>query len=270
MHSTPSLRSFPNVVFKMVPMLVWLTMALSRPFKEDCLALPLSSLFRAINGVMCLALCPQEESQAPQHLRSSEKQATWEGCYARQSVCSAWSHSEGDDSLLVHGPAHGARVANLPQGQLFQSLQTRLVEDVGAGQQHRLPHLTAFLRHCPCPLIAALFRLVTLRLCSCPLLTPTWGSLAPLFHRLRFVKFEGSDCFRGLSRVLDLAVASTLLGVRVRRRLLRGRGSQAGQADGAVLERPLHRLEDEKVRQKSEKLSARPLTSLFSFVLTFW
>ena len=30
-----SLRSFPNVAFERVPMFVWLTMALSRPFKED-------------------------------------------------------------------------------------------------------------------------------------------------------------------------------------------------------------------------------------------
>ena len=35
----PSLRSFPNVAFEMVPMFVWLTMALSRPFKEDRLEL---------------------------------------------------------------------------------------------------------------------------------------------------------------------------------------------------------------------------------------
>ena len=39
MHSTPSLQSFPNVAFETVPMFVWLTMALSHPFKEDCLAL---------------------------------------------------------------------------------------------------------------------------------------------------------------------------------------------------------------------------------------
>ena len=43
MHRTPSLRSFPNIAFKTVPMLVWLTMALSRPLKEDRLALPLST-----------------------------------------------------------------------------------------------------------------------------------------------------------------------------------------------------------------------------------
>ena len=33
-HSTPSLRSFPNVALETVPMLVWQTMALSRPLKN--------------------------------------------------------------------------------------------------------------------------------------------------------------------------------------------------------------------------------------------
>ena len=42
MRTTPSLRSFPNVAFETVPMLVWLTMVLSRPFKELLLFLRLS------------------------------------------------------------------------------------------------------------------------------------------------------------------------------------------------------------------------------------
>ena len=41
--STPSVRSFPIVVFETVLMFVSLMMALSCPFKEDCLALPLST-----------------------------------------------------------------------------------------------------------------------------------------------------------------------------------------------------------------------------------
>ena len=41
--STPSLRSFPNVAFEIVPMFVWLMIALSCPFEENCLALPLST-----------------------------------------------------------------------------------------------------------------------------------------------------------------------------------------------------------------------------------
>ena len=43
MRSTPSLRSFPNVAFETVPVFVLLTMALSRPFMEDRLALSLST-----------------------------------------------------------------------------------------------------------------------------------------------------------------------------------------------------------------------------------
>ena len=43
MRFTPSLSSFPNVTFETVPDFVWLMMALSHLFKEDCLALPLST-----------------------------------------------------------------------------------------------------------------------------------------------------------------------------------------------------------------------------------
>ena len=47
----------------------------------------LASLLQAIDGVMSLALCPQVVSQALEHFKSSEKQATCEGCFACQSVC---------------------------------------------------------------------------------------------------------------------------------------------------------------------------------------
>ena len=43
LRSTPSLKSFPIVAFETVLMFVSLMMALSCPFKEDCLALPLST-----------------------------------------------------------------------------------------------------------------------------------------------------------------------------------------------------------------------------------
>ena len=39
MHTTLYL-SFPSVAFETVPMFIRLTMVLSRPLKEDCLALP--------------------------------------------------------------------------------------------------------------------------------------------------------------------------------------------------------------------------------------
>ena len=43
MRSTPSLSCFPNIDFKTVPMFIRLTKALSCPFKEDLLALLLST-----------------------------------------------------------------------------------------------------------------------------------------------------------------------------------------------------------------------------------
>ena len=45
-----------------------------------------ASLLQVIDGVMSLALCQQVVSQAPQHFRSSDKQATCDGCFARQCI----------------------------------------------------------------------------------------------------------------------------------------------------------------------------------------
>ena len=42
---------------------------------------PSLTFLRAIESVMFLALYPQAVSQAPQHLGSSETQATWHGCF---------------------------------------------------------------------------------------------------------------------------------------------------------------------------------------------
>ena len=64
MCSNPSLRSFPNVAIEMAPVFI-------------C-----ASLLQVIDGVVSLALYPQVVSQAPQHIRASEKQATGEGCFA--------------------------------------------------------------------------------------------------------------------------------------------------------------------------------------------
>ena len=58
MCSTQFLRSFPNVAFEMVPVFIWLTMALSHPFKEDCLVFPLSMpLSSRWSMVLCHWLC---------------------------------------------------------------------------------------------------------------------------------------------------------------------------------------------------------------------
>ena len=50
-----------------------------------------ASLLQVIDGVMPSALCPQVVSQAPRHFRPSEKQATCDGCFARQSICPGWN-----------------------------------------------------------------------------------------------------------------------------------------------------------------------------------
>ena len=47
-----------------------------------------TSLLQAIDCVISLALCPQVESQVPQHFRSSEKQATCEGCFVHHYLLS--------------------------------------------------------------------------------------------------------------------------------------------------------------------------------------
>ena len=59
------------------------------------------SLLQVIDGVMSLALCPQVVSQAPQHFRSSGKQAICEGCFARNCICSVISLHSGM-SRAVH------------------------------------------------------------------------------------------------------------------------------------------------------------------------
>ena len=60
-----------------------------------------ASLLQAISGVISLALCPQVVSQASQHFRSSKKQATYEGYFASQSICSIVALHSGM-SRVVH------------------------------------------------------------------------------------------------------------------------------------------------------------------------
>ena len=61
-HSTPALRSFPNVAFEMVPLFLWLTLALSHPFREDCLALP---LFTSLSTLHYKRPSPVQPSPSP-------------------------------------------------------------------------------------------------------------------------------------------------------------------------------------------------------------
>ena len=64
-------------------------------FKEDCRALPLSTILEAIDGATSLALCPQVVSLAPRHFRFSETQASCGCSFARQSVYSVISCDSG-------------------------------------------------------------------------------------------------------------------------------------------------------------------------------
>ena len=61
-----------------------------------------ASLLQEIDAVMSLALCPQLVSQKLQHLRSFETQATCEGCFARQSICSVVSLHSGMSRQYTH------------------------------------------------------------------------------------------------------------------------------------------------------------------------
>ena len=73
-HSAPSLRSFPNVVFEMVPTTNNGPL-LSFQGRSSRTSSFHASLLQAIGGVRSLAFCLQVVSQAPQHFRSSEKKA---------------------------------------------------------------------------------------------------------------------------------------------------------------------------------------------------
>ena len=64
-----------------------------------------ASLLQAID--MALALCPHVVSQASQHFRSSGKQATREGCFARHSVSSVVSLHSGMSRAVFTGVFEG-------------------------------------------------------------------------------------------------------------------------------------------------------------------
>ena len=74
MRSTPSLRSFPNVAFKTVPVFIWRSSSASA---FD------ASLFQAINDVMSLALCLPVyllgRFPSPRHVQGSTPTGVFEG-----------------------------------------------------------------------------------------------------------------------------------------------------------------------------------------------
>ena len=102
MRSSPFLRNFPSDVCETVPVLVWLTMALSRPFGEDHRAFPFfyASLFQSVDGVMSLALCPPLSPSpsmawcpwlcARAVLPGRKALNHCDGCLAHRSICSVF------------------------------------------------------------------------------------------------------------------------------------------------------------------------------------
>ena len=89
-HSTLLLRSFPSIALETVSMFM---MVLSNLFKKCCQQERLprayslyTFLLRVVSNVVSLALCPLVVSQAPQHFRSFEVQASCDGSFACQSV----------------------------------------------------------------------------------------------------------------------------------------------------------------------------------------
>ena len=80
--SPSSTTSCHSAAFETVSILLWLTMALSRPFQGysssalGSFYVYTTYLFRVIECVEFLDLCSRVVSQAPQHFRSSETQST--------------------------------------------------------------------------------------------------------------------------------------------------------------------------------------------------
>ena len=112
-RSISSLRRFPNIAVETIPIIIiMITVFLKRKIvsletilsahsnaglTDDGLLSPIegrppstsffcASLLQAIDGFKPLDLRPQVVSQAPQHFRYSETQATCGGCFAHQSI----------------------------------------------------------------------------------------------------------------------------------------------------------------------------------------
>ena len=78
MCSALPLIGFPSTDLETIPMFVCLMMALS-----------------SLEGRQSSALCPHVVSQAAQHFRSTERQATCDGCFSCYSICSVISLHSG-------------------------------------------------------------------------------------------------------------------------------------------------------------------------------
>ena len=90
-YSILSLRNVPSVAFEMILAFVLLVVTLSHPFYKDHWSFLFLHLSPWISVAMSWALSIYVVSQAPQHFRSSETQATCDGCFACQPICSVIS-----------------------------------------------------------------------------------------------------------------------------------------------------------------------------------
>ena len=88
-YAPSRLRSFPDVVFKNSSNVGLIDDGPLSSFqgRSSSASSFHVSLLQVIDIVMNLALCPQVVSQAPQHFRSPETQATCDGWFASQSIC---------------------------------------------------------------------------------------------------------------------------------------------------------------------------------------
>ena len=82
MHSAQSLRSCYNVAYETVPVFVWLTVALSCPFKEDHLALPFST---PLSSGRSMVWCPRIVSAGS--VSSSSTLQIWEASHLWGLLC---------------------------------------------------------------------------------------------------------------------------------------------------------------------------------------
>ena len=114
MPSTPSLRSFPNVAFETVPKFVLLTMALSRPFREDRLALILFARLSPPGDRWCdvLGFVPAGSVSSFSTLQIFREASHLYGCFSGQSVCSVISLHSGKMATNQHAESISTRKAS--------------------------------------------------------------------------------------------------------------------------------------------------------------
>ena len=88
-----------------------------------------ASLLKVIDGVVFLALRPLVVSLAPRHFRSSEKQATCEGCFAGHSICSIISRHSSMSKAVQPREFSKVDVDHWQTPQRFRISETQTICD---------------------------------------------------------------------------------------------------------------------------------------------